>query len=397
MDEDLKFVLNCCTAFGIYIPQTKYGSRRWKIGCTIYTSFLMVILSSICVLGVFMSPLENDYIISWFVSAFVFVSQIFSHLVMMWECLAKQREHTEFLRLLDEIEVAFKLKLRTDIGRDLLAQKLRRILFSLAAISILGLIIFGIHTSFMDDQGYFWWALFAILAMRMRFLQLQMYVELLNHYLWSLNRKLQQVVCLKTEEEAQLLDVDYKQLETLEYLNHIKELYSSIYEAFHCLNEFGQASMFAVTASYFLDCTCHIYWCLLALDKLFPSASIVLSISTIIPLSLNSYKFCYTCQLVKQECRLTALLVTRLNVSDSNHNCLELQKNYKSLVHDFSLQLLHQRIVVTGKRFFNFDLQCIFGICVLIVTHLIILIQFTKSDNNSGNVNQTEIQETMVN
>ncbi|XP_061403037.1 putative gustatory receptor 39b [Musca vetustissima] len=264
----------------------------------------MIILCSICVLGVFMSPLENDYIISWFVSAFVFVSQIFSHLVMMWECLAKQKEHTEFLRLLNEIEVTFKLKLRADIGLYAMTEKLRKILITLAAVSVIGLIIFGIHNSFMNDQGYFWWALFAILAMRMRFLQLQMYVELLNHYLCSLNRKLQQVVCLKTQEESQLLDVNYKQLQTLEYLNHIKELYSSIYEAFHCLNEFGQASMFAVTASYFLDCTCHIYWCLLALDKLFPAGSIVLSISTIIPLSLNSYKFCYTCQLVKQEVSL---------------------------------------------------------------------------------------------
>ncbi|XP_073828632.1 putative gustatory receptor 39b [Musca autumnalis] len=237
----------------------------------------------------------------------------------------------------------------------------------------------------------------AIFAMRLRFLQLQMYVELLNHYLWSLNEKLQQVVSLKTNHDGQLLDIDYKHLETLEYLNHIKELYSSIYEAFHCLNEFGQASMFAVTASYFLDCTCHIYWCLLALDKLFPAGSIVSSVITIIPLSLNTYKFCYTCQLVKQECRRTALLVTRLYVSDANCNCLELQRDYKSLVHDFSLQLLHQKIVVTGKRFFNFDLQCIFGICVLIVTHLIILIQFTKSDNNSVNINKTEVHASMDN
>lgn len=268
---------------------------------TIYTVVLMVILCLNCILGILLSPMENDFIISWFVSAFVFVSQIFTHLVMIWECLAKQTEHTEFLGLLNDIEVTFKLRLRVDLGKATIVKKLRRTFFVLTAISAIGLIVFGVTITILADSGYFWWALVSILAMRLRFLQLQMYVDILDYYLMKLNEKLNQVVCLKTEQSKQLLDTDYRQLETLEYLNHIKELYSSIYEAFHCLNEFAQASMFSTTASYFLDCTCHIYWSLLALDKLLPTSSIVLSMATITPLCLNSFVFCHSCQIVKQE------------------------------------------------------------------------------------------------
>lgn len=96
-------------------------------------------------------------------------------------------------------------------------------------------------------------------------------------------------------------------------------------------------------------------------------------------------------------------------VETSRFTCLETRRNYRSLLYDFSLQLLHQRIEVTGKRFFNFDLKCIFAVSIgncsifdiyiffrlqiaaLIMTHLIILIQFTKNDGSA------EVDATMMN
>uniref|UniRef100_A0A1I8Q4A3 Gustatory receptor n=1 Tax=Stomoxys calcitrans TaxID=35570 RepID=A0A1I8Q4A3_STOCA len=350
----------------------------------------MVIQGLSCAIGIFLQPLDNNFIISWFVAAFVLVSQIFTHMVMMWESLTKQQQHNAFLRHLNDIEVAFKLRLRMDIGKVKIMKKLTKALIILSIISVGGLIIFGVGVIISNDPGYFWWAIFAILAMRLRLLQGQFYVELLAHYVMSLNQKLNQVVRLKTKGDQPFLDTDNRNLRTLEYLNHIKELYSNIYEAFYCFNEIAQTSLFASTVSYFLDCTCHIYWSLLVMDKLLPTTSILFALATIIPLCTNLYKFCYVCQQVKEESRRTSVLVSRLAVADSPYTGLDLQQNYKALVYDFSLQLIHQHFVVTGKRFFNFDLQCIFGICVLILTHLIILIQFSKNYDISNTKNQSQ-------
>ncbi|XP_037817961.1 gustatory receptor 23a-like [Lucilia sericata] len=214
----------------------------------------------------------------------------------------------------------------------------------------------------------------SILAMRFRNIQLIIYVEILKHYVLSLNHKLNQVVCLKTENSKQLLDIDYKYLQSLEIIKNIKHVYACIYEASTLMNEFAQASLFAASASNFLDFTCHIYWTLLTMDNLLGVYNIISSMATMFTL-----KFCHSCQVIKEEGQRTSLLLSRLI---SCGVCPLVNKKYKNLLHDFSLQLMHQRIVFTGKRFFNFDLQYIFAICALIATHLIILIQFTKIDSN---------------
>lgn len=301
MDKNLRTLLTICSVFGIYLQNPKCGVHNGRHIFSIYIILLMTILLLNCVLGIMKSQITNEFIISWVVSTIVFISQMLTHFIIMYEALTKHKAHTDFLRLLEDIIVYFKIFLKIDIKESTIIEELRLNFIILTVISKISLIVFTLNFLFDYDAGYFWWALPAILAMRFRFIQLIIYVEILKYYILSLNKKLSQVVCFKTENSKQLLDIDYKHLQSIEVIKHIKNIYSSIYEASTLMNEFAQVSLFAGSASHFLDFTCHIYWSLLAMDNLLPLITIISSVATVLPLALLTFKFCCSCQVIKEE------------------------------------------------------------------------------------------------
>ncbi|XP_065365714.1 gustatory receptor 23a-like [Calliphora vicina] len=379
MDRNLLRLLNICSVFGICIQIPQCCGRKGSCLFTLYIILLFAILILSCVLGVMKRQMEKEYIISWAVSTIVFISQMFTHFIILCETLSKQQQHLDFLRALDEIDDCFKIHLKMDVKTSNIIKQFRSTILIMNVISTTGLIVFALNFYLYSDAGYYWWALMSILAMRFRLLQFIVYVEILKCYMMGLNRKLNQVVCLKTQRCQQLLDIDYKHLQSLDVIKNIKHIYACIYEASTLMNEFGQASLFAASAANFLDFTCHIYWTLLAMDNLLAVYNIISSLATMVPLGMFMVKFCLICQAIKEEGQRTSLLLSRLVCSGA---CPSINTQYKNLLHDFTLQLMHQRIVFTGKRFFDYDLHYIFAICALIATHLIILIQFTKIDSN---------------
>ncbi|KAM7348600.1 putative gustatory receptor 39b [Cochliomyia hominivorax] len=379
MDKNLKALHNVCAIFGICRQTPTFCGHNGERFILIYIAVLILIEIMNCVWGITTSTITNEFIISWAVATIVFISQVCTHIIIMCETLSKNQEHKDFLNMLDKIDVDFKILLKMNVNKTRIINRFRKNFIVLNVISKSCLLLFALIFYIFSDTGYFWWALISILAMRFRFLQLIVYVEILKYYVQGLNLKLRQVVSLKMEEQKQLLDIDYKPLESLEVIKNIKHIYAAIYEASTLMNEFAQSSLFAASASNFLDFTCHIYWTLLVMDNLLSIYNVFASTTTILPLGLFIYKFCASCQVIKEEGHQTSLLLSRLiscNIGPRAHS------RYKNLIHDFSLQIMHQRIVFTEKRFFNFDLNCIFTICALIVTHLIILIQFTKNDGS---------------
>ena len=303
MTTDLTVLLRICAFFGIYLllPKCCAGVNNGKYIGIIYIIILMSTVVIKSIVGVMNNELLNEYIISWVVSTIVYISQMLTHFIIMCEALTKHEQHEDFLRLLYRIDVSFKIRLRMDIEKTKIIKELRLKFIKCMLISHIGLLVFAVNIMLNLDVGYFWWALIAIMAQRLRVLQLIIYVDFLKYFLLGLNKKLNQVVCLRTESSKQLLDINYKHLKSTELMKSIKDMYACIYEASVLINEFAQASMFASSASIFLDFTCHIYWSLLALDNLFSLYTITSSVATIVPLAWLLYNFCYSCQIIKEQ------------------------------------------------------------------------------------------------
>ena len=303
MTTDLHVLLRICAFFGIYLqlPKCCGGVNNGKYIGTIYIIILMSAVVIKSIVGVMNNELLNEYIISWVVSTIVYISQMLTHFIIMCEALMKHEQHEDFLRVLYCIDISFKIRLRMDIKKSKITKLLRWKFIKCMLISHIGLLVFALNITINLDAGYFWWALMAIMAQRVRVLQLIIYVDFLKYFLLGLNNKLNQVVCLRTQSSKQLLDIDHKHLKSMELMKSIKDIYASIYEASVLINEFAQASMFASSASLFLDFTCHIYWSLLALDNLFSLYTITSSVATIVPLAWLLCNLCYSCQIIKEE------------------------------------------------------------------------------------------------
>lgn len=302
MESDLRILLNFCAAFGIY---TKKSQRKWpKIlnrFAHAYPLVLIIILALQTACALLTIRFPSDFAVTGFVAALVFLSQMITQFCALLEGIVKREHHEEFLRLLNEIEITLKLKLKCNIRQTGHIDKLHKKLSLLIFILLFGIVIFAVNFALITKPGYYWWAQIAVITMRLRFFQLLFYIENLKIFMFALNGKLKQVVSLKCETSKQLLDIDYRSLKSIETLKTLRDLYSCIHKAFQNLNDFAQLSLLAGTASYFVDFTCHLYWALLALSNILPIQSLVLAATTIIPLGLNIFVFCHNCQVVKEQ------------------------------------------------------------------------------------------------
>lgn len=204
--------------------------------------------------------------LTWLVATILFTVQAITNVLIIAETLWKQQEHEAFLLLLQRIAFAFKLRLRQPIEQQQFVLNLRRHLCYLLTISLMGLWLFLLTTFWLQYIGYFWYGLWFIITMRVRIIQLLIYLRVLRHYMRCLCKQLCQIVAYHTAPNSQMLDYNCAKLLTLEYLLAVKDIYALLYEAFHLLNEFAGWSLCSIITCCMLDISCNIYWSQLSLD-----------------------------------------------------------------------------------------------------------------------------------
>ncbi|XP_067634663.1 putative gustatory receptor 39b [Eurosta solidaginis] len=205
----------------------------------------------------------------------IFSFQVLTTLLILMEAANRRKQHAQFLLVLEEIEVALKLRLRLDVRKCELIKTLNYLIISFVTLSLLGLALFIITSMWLNYIFFFWSSLWAIVTIRLRVIQLCLYVRTLQHYLEWLCAKLPQIVAYHLAPQQQLLDIDYGQLGSVAYLLCIKEIYALISKTFHLLNYFCGWSLFGIFICYILDIICNIYWILLSLDG-YPNRNIII-------------------------------------------------------------------------------------------------------------------------
>ncbi|XP_050330046.1 putative gustatory receptor 39b [Bactrocera neohumeralis] len=231
-----------------------------------YNYALLLWVFAVYINGLYWRRRIPNTMLTWLVATILFTAQAITNVLIIAETLWKQQEHEAFLLLLQRIAFAFKLRLRQPIEQQQFLLSLRHHLCFSMAVWLLGLLLFLLTSFWLQYIGYFWYGLWFIITMRVRVIQLLIYLRLLQHYMRCLCKQLSQVVAYHTAPDSQMLDYNYAKLLTLEYLLAVKEVYALLCEAFHLLNDFAGWSLCSNISCCMLDITCNIYWSQLILD-----------------------------------------------------------------------------------------------------------------------------------
>ncbi|XP_004536477.2 putative gustatory receptor 39b [Ceratitis capitata] len=344
--------------------------------CRCFNYLLLLCVFAVYINGLYWRKRISGIMLTWLVATILFTSQALTNLLIIIETIWKEQEHEAFLLLLQRIELTFKLRLRYATNKRLFAAKLRRYLYYLYTISLAGLVLFLVTTFWLQYIGYFWYGLWFIITMRIRIIQLLVYLRVLQHYLPCLALRLSGIVAYRMTPNQQILDVNNKRLASLDLLLAIREIYALLFEAFQLLNEFAGWSLFSIITCYMLDITCNIYWSLLSLDGFARRRYYYISsIWWLVPMLAMVWYVCQLGESCKKLDRLLASLLRKIFVANSARFVCD----YRLVLQQFTMQSKLQHIEVCAKNFFILDTRLVMSIFTAVAAYLVIIRQFLNA------------------
>ncbi|XP_054087006.1 putative gustatory receptor 39b [Zeugodacus cucurbitae] len=342
----------------------------------VHVCALLCAIGTLYIHGLYWRGSEPGLMLTWVAATVIFTTQICTNFLIIMEALWKQTEHETFLLLLDEIEVSLKLRLRQHVQPQLLCKIVRTHIIYLSALSFASLALFIVTSLWLNYIGYFWHGIWTIITMRLRIIQLIVYVRVLRHYLECLCTKLGQIEAYRTAPTQQLLDINYEKLASLECLVAIKDIYTQLHKAFHLLNSFAGWSLFSIIACYMFDFTCNLYWTLLSFDGFVRRRYYYIAgPAAMLPLIALICHLCYLCDNCTKLGRTMAHLLSKIVIMSSASSL----RSYRLVLYQLSTQLQLQRIEVTAQHFFVLEIRFLMTIITAVAMNLVILIQFLNS------------------
>ncbi|XP_067634668.1 putative gustatory receptor 39b [Eurosta solidaginis] len=227
---------------------------------------LICVLCAIYIHGLHWRNLIPGLMLTWIASTIIFTCQVGTNFIIIYEAMHKQTEHENFLTLLDEIEVSLKLRLNLNVQQMTLLKCFRFHIISHIVIAIIPHLLYVITSVWLNYTGYFLHGLWSILTLRIRIVQVLIYVRILRHYLECLCVKMRQIEVYRRAPQQRMLDVNYERLDSLECLFAVKDIYALLHRAFVLLNSFAGWSLFCTVTSYLFDTSANLYWTLLSFD-----------------------------------------------------------------------------------------------------------------------------------
>ncbi|XP_049310815.1 putative gustatory receptor 39b [Bactrocera dorsalis] len=397
MEHELRHWLRVCMFFGIYqrqpkpafavargtltLPTESHGCRRSDHSdkrrlLTPSHCHLCLIALMLCVIyvhGLHRCGGMPTLMLTWVASVILFSLQVLTNLLILMETVRRRAQHAAFLQTLAAIEDALKLRLRVNVQKRALLHDLRCLIGCFALCSLVGLLLFIISTHWLNYIGFFWHGFWSILTMRVRIIQLLLYVRILQHYLECLYVKLREIVAYHLAPEELLLDINHVRLASLDSLLAVKETYTLIYGAFHMLNYFAGWSLFGIVNCYMFDVSCNVYWTLLSLDgyqnrRYYYVAGPV----ALLPLVAIVCYLCFLCERCQDLARRIAFLLNKLKILRTKQPLTP----YRLVLQQLSAQIQLQQIEVTAQHFFVLELRLLMTIFSVASTNLVILVQF---------------------
>ncbi|CAO1403088.1 unnamed protein product [Diamesa hyperborea] len=175
-------------------------------------------------------------------------------------------------------------------------------------------------------------------------------------------------------------------IKDFEHLILMRELYDKLYVISTMINySFGLSNLVNI-GNDFVAITSNCYFVFLSLQHVPLQEEHVLkvigSIFWSIPHFVNVFALSAVCHLTVLASNKTALIVHKIDYDLTN-------ENQNLFIEQFSLQLLHQKLIFSAFGFFNVDFTLLFTIAGATTTYLIILIQFHMSEQRNIPLNST--------
>ncbi|XP_073828631.1 gustatory receptor 2a [Musca autumnalis] len=153
----------------------------------------------------------------------------------------------------------------------------------------------------------------------------------------------------------------------------VRDLYNRIFLLTEIFNRYFGISMLINLGNDFISITSNCYWIFINFKNFASTTKDFLQIagSSVwsIPHLLNVLILAISCDKTMESTTNMALGLHRINIDTFNDN-------HNSVIQQFSLQLLHQKIIITAAGFFTIDCSLLYTIVGATTTYLIILIQF---------------------
>ncbi|XP_004536473.1 uncharacterized protein LOC101460764 [Ceratitis capitata] len=156
----------------------------------------------------------------------------------------------------------------------------------------------------------------------------------------------------------------------LEQLNLLRLLYGRLFEFFQLINDCAGWSMTLIAQLALSEFVCYTYWCLTYKLVNLGIGAVIFNLATIISLGCLHYQWFGLAEKINRKGQNIAALSTQLSKPLGS-------RRYNDLLLTFSIQTLHQKLIVTAKDFIRIDLKSLSATMHVFVNYLVFLLQFT--------------------
>ncbi|XP_055845346.1 putative gustatory receptor 2a [Episyrphus balteatus] len=390
------------------LSQLKLEKKTWSTAKSrfleIYSYIVVLCSTALLLYGIFVPTKVANKLSSDIGKTMDFIQLVsirIAHIACVIETLCRRNEQQMLLKRIQEIDRLFEISLNIDVdNRKFRSKNLKSglamiTLYLSCEICIILVTVYGPSPDLVSfwilyfvpfiicGIRYFQYFIFiAIIKQRFRkLIDVLANVSLLNANKLSEKEKLYNGKVPATVKLVKNLNKFNKNLYRngfdLTNLLVIRDIYNRLWELSILVNKCFGLSILVIVGMDFLAITSNLYWIFLNLNKYSTVyegfvrviASAIWSLSHV----FNILTIALMCHKTVESTSEIALGVHRIQIDLYNDN-------HNSLIEQFSLQLIHQKLHFTAFGFFTIDCSLLYTIVGATTTYLIILIQFHMSE-----------------
>ncbi|XP_075156406.1 gustatory receptor 2a [Haematobia irritans] len=385
----------------------------------VYTCFILVVSTALLLYGIFADDALikiNANEIGETVDFIQLVGTRMAHIVSIGEALLRKQEQKKFYTELKEIDGIFERSLNIDVNNGKFRRlTVKRGLLILCVYVLSEGFILAAHVLSIDKEDFYTYWIFYMMPLMicgLRYFQIFTAIQMVKRRFDKLIMVLDEINLQKpttTPADAMKNDFFYKTMEPVKSVAHstftllelslqkhhkrhnvenpdmkrlliIRDLYNRLFHTTEILNRYFGISMLVNLGNDFISITSNCYWIFINFKNFSSTTKDFLNIATSaiwsVPHLLNVLILAILCDKTVQSTTSIALGLHRINIDTMNDN-------HNSVIQQFSLQLLHQKMGITAAGFFNIDCSLLYTIVGATTTYLIILIQFHMNEQDT--------------
>ncbi|XP_061403038.1 putative gustatory receptor 2a [Musca vetustissima] len=333
-----------------------------------------------------------------------------AHIVSIAEALMRREDQKKFYEQLMEIDHIFEKSLNRDMHNGIFhSNTVQRGALMLSIYIICEIFILIAHVVANDNENFPTYWIFYVMPLiicGLRYFQMFTAIRLIQRRLNALTqvineinlheptkaekevftKSLEPIKLGATQSNPNIFELSLQKRQEMENADMkrlliIRDLYNRLFVLTELYNQYFGISMLINLGNDFISITSNCYWIFINFKNFASTTKDFLQIagSTVwsIPHLLNVLVLAILCDRTMGSTTSMALGLHRIHIDTFNDN-------HNSVIQQFSLQLLHQKIKITAAGFFTIDCGLLYTIVGATTTYLIILIQFHLNEEIDG-------------